>query len=372
MEPAKIDWETINSVFVKDELFEHINAPQWVDFSAPDEPIDDDAWFCRPDCNHPKTIEDFLQGTSPSKLQRSPTLPEILPLGDRNTRDAKLKRRGLAQPLFSSAKYSNDDRFVEDGENQNPNFPTTPSHQYNSWKAAIKSSTEKKRIDNSSQKQERPHLRRTPSARNLFGGRDILSQITDFCNDLKKLAMRAKESENAERGYGKKSPVVAKKWKGKECDGENIGELDVREKERKPLLEVNKEKCEIVEKSNVKEKLRRKKAEEAENIPISLDVKNVNGKEGDVLSQIRICPPSPQCFTVGRAPSKATPLKASRSRPLERRILGELDCCNTELPKEEAADNNNCGRTASIVAEREPRTLDVFWFLKPCTLSSYS
>ncbi|KAG5540809.1 hypothetical protein RHGRI_020893 [Rhododendron griersonianum] len=144
----------------------------------------------------------------------------------------------------------------------------------------------------------------------------FLSQITDFCNDLKKLATRAKESENAKWGYGKKSQVVVKKWKEKECDGENIGELDVREKERKPLLEVNKEKCEIVEKSNVKEKLRRKKrAEEAKNIPISLDVKNVNGKEGDVLLPIRTCPPSPQYFSAGHAPSKATPLKASRSRP---------------------------------------------------------
>ncbi|XP_058222849.1 hydroxymethylglutaryl-CoA synthase-like [Rhododendron vialii] len=58
-----------------------------------------------------------------------------------------------------------------------------------------------------------------------------------------------------------------------------------------------------------------RRAEEAENIPISLDAKNVNGKEGDILSQIRTCPPSPQCFSVGRAPSKATPLKASRFRP---------------------------------------------------------
>ncbi|KAG5557131.1 hypothetical protein RHGRI_007412 [Rhododendron griersonianum] len=66
------------------------------------------------------------------------------------------------------------------------------------------------------------------------------SLITDFCNDLQKLATRVKESEIAERGNGKKR------------------ELDVREKEWKPLLEVNKEKCEIVEKGNVKEKLRKK------------------------------------------------------------------------------------------------------------------
>lgn len=370
MEPAKIDWETIHSVFVKDDLFEHFNAPQWVDFSAPDqESIDDDAWFCKPDCNHPNTIEDFLQRTtSPSKvIQRSP-MSEILPLGDRNKRDANLKRRGLAQPLFSSPKYSKYDRFVEDGENQNPNFPTTPSHQQTSLKAAAsKSSTEKKKHTNSfSHKDERPpHLKSTLSARNLFGGRDILSHITEFCNDLKKMAMRAKESEIVE-----KSPAVVKK--SNVCDGEGMGELDdVREKESKPLLELNKERCEMEKKSNVKEKLRRKKrADEAENIPISLDVKNVKRKEGDALSQIRTCPPSPQCFSAGRGPSKATPLKANRSRPPERGILQELDrCCNTELPKEEAANKNNRGRTPSAERE-EPRTLDVFWFLKPCTLSS--
>lgn len=122
--------------------------------------------------------------------------------------------------------------------------------------AAIKSSTEKKKHTNSfSHKEERPpHLKSTLSARNLFGGRDILSHITEFCNDLKKLATRAKESENVE-----KNPAVVKISKENECDGEGMGELDdVGEKERKPLLEVNKERCEM-EKSIVKEKLRRKK-----------------------------------------------------------------------------------------------------------------
>ncbi|KAG5566672.1 hypothetical protein RHGRI_002280 [Rhododendron griersonianum] len=59
----------------------------------------------------------------------------------------------------------------------------------------------------------------------MYGSVQMLSssklshqKITDFCNDLKKLATRAKESENAERGSGKKSPVVVKKWKEKECD----------------------------------------------------------------------------------------------------------------------------------------------------------
>jgi hypothetical protein len=48
MEPAKIDWKRIESIFVEDELYEHINAPKWVDFLATQESVDDEAWFCRP------------------------------------------------------------------------------------------------------------------------------------------------------------------------------------------------------------------------------------------------------------------------------------------------------------------------------------
>ncbi|KAI7985128.1 Lysine--tRNA ligase [Camellia lanceoleosa] len=68
MEPAKIDWKSINSVFIEDDLYEHINAPKWLYFSTPDQSVDDEAWFCRPDCNHPKTVEDFLKSTPPSKV----------------------------------------------------------------------------------------------------------------------------------------------------------------------------------------------------------------------------------------------------------------------------------------------------------------
>ncbi|PSS12006.1 RRNA biogenesis protein [Actinidia chinensis var. chinensis] len=363
MEPAKIDWATINSVFAVDDLYEHINAPKWVDFSAPDQSIDEEAWFCRPDCNHPKRVEDFLKGTPPSK--KSASVSEILPLGDRNRRDANLKRRGLVQPPLSSIKDSKCKKIVEDGENQNPNFSTSPSHPYNTMKAAIKSSTEKekKQTNNSSQQEERPHLRSTLSARNLFAGRDILSQITEFCNELKRLATREREKENAEGPSPKKE----------ECGGEKVGEVDERrgeERERKPLLEV---KSEAVEKSSGKEKQRRKKrADETENIPISLDLKSLKRKEGDGLSQIRTCPPSPQCFSAGRGSKAAVPLKASRlgPPPPERGILQELGQSNGGSRKEEPLDNNNRGRTASTVVEKEARTLDVFWFLKPCTLSS--
>lgn len=43
-----IDWKNIDSRFVRDELLENINAPQWVDFTSPDAEIDDESWFCRP------------------------------------------------------------------------------------------------------------------------------------------------------------------------------------------------------------------------------------------------------------------------------------------------------------------------------------
>lgn len=46
MEVAVIDWK--DSIFVKDDNLENINAPQWVDFSTLDESVDDEAWFCRP------------------------------------------------------------------------------------------------------------------------------------------------------------------------------------------------------------------------------------------------------------------------------------------------------------------------------------
>lgn len=102
MEPAKIDWKSVESVFVEDKLYENINAPKWVDFLTreDDDSMDDEAWFCKPgiyrlslcsrialvvffftvsdlehfffnfviDCEHPKTAEDFFRITPTSKV----------------------------------------------------------------------------------------------------------------------------------------------------------------------------------------------------------------------------------------------------------------------------------------------------------------
>lgn len=79
-----------------------------------------------------------------------------------------------------------------------------------------------------------------------------MNHITEFCNELKRLATRATERENVEKSNGNKA-------ERKESDGSNLGETDEREKERKPLLEVSKENCEATQKHNLKEKQKMKK-----------------------------------------------------------------------------------------------------------------
>ncbi|XP_021280266.1 uncharacterized protein LOC110413674 [Herrania umbratica] len=365
MEPAKIDWKRIDSRFVEDCVYEHINAPKWVDFLAVEDAIDDEAWFCRPDCKHPKTAEDFLKTTPPSKLARSANGGGSggLPLREWNQGDAKLKRRGQSQ----SSKFSKiDPTFNEDGENQNPNLSTPPNHQAKSLKAAMKSSSEKKKpIDDISQSDEMPRLKSTLSARNLFAGRDILNHITDFCNELKKLTTRARERENEEKLSEKKSQEAAVV---KEVSGQVLGELDAIEKERRPQLELGKEKLEGIENGSAKEKERKKKThDEAENIPVSLNLENVKHKGEERVLQIRTNPPSPQCFSAPHAPMKTTPSKASRSRLMERGILQELKQ-NKEMKKDDPAAKPG-GVPTNLIDGRQARALDVFWFLKPCTLS---
>lgn len=58
----------------------------------------------------------------------------------------------------------------------------------------------------------------------------------------------------------------------------------------------------------------------------------------------------------------------------ERGILQEVKQKNEDLTRTEREDNknksNNHHHGGGEVAEKEARSLDVFWFLKPCTLSS--
>ncbi|XP_022866770.1 uncharacterized protein LOC111386542 isoform X2 [Olea europaea var. sylvestris] len=362
MEVAVIDWKNIDSRFVTDEVYEHINAPQWIDFSVPDDAINDEAWFCRPSCNHPKTVEDFFKErdrtpTSISKLQRSASVSEVLPFGDKNKRDATLKKRGVNQPFISpNTKYN---RNFDDSENQDPNFSTPSNRKGHGMKEGIKSSAERKKLtdDIITTKNQAPRLKSTLSARNLFSGGDLLNKVAEFCNELKKLATRGKDgAEDVNGGNAENSP-----------------DLDDKEKERKPLLQLNLVKSEATVKSNSKEKQRRKKRnDDAENTPLSVDVKNIKRKEEESLLQIRTSPPTPQCFSASRGPTKATPKSyRSKPQPQERGILQELKPINKEDKSDELRDKNNHGRdVAAAIAEKEARSLDVFWFLKPCTNSS--
>lgn len=372
MEPAKINWKTVESIFIKDDIYEHINAPQWTDFTASDESVDDDAWFCRPDCKHPKTAEDFIRTTTASKL---PSSVKVSP-SDWKQRDANLKRRGYNQSsTLSDGNKKSVLKFKEDTENQNPNFTTTPSNQ-NTTKRAVKSSTEKKiQIDNLTtdpKRMDQPkQLKSTLSARNLFGGRDILSQVSEFCNELKRLAARAK-------GRGNNS-IDVKKDTEKEYFTEAVEDLNEQEKERKPLLAVaidnkkGKEKplLEVaMDNRSGKEKQRKKRGDNQENTPMPSHFENVKSKRESLL-QIRTCPPSPQCFSAAHEPTKTTPLKASMFKLTEKESLQEWQQIKKGMREESRNNKGNDGQqNASTGAGREPRPLDVLWFLKPCTFSS--
>ncbi|GAU12672.1 hypothetical protein TSUD_121640 [Trifolium subterraneum] len=356
MEPAKIDWKNLEWNFTVDELYEHLNAPKFVDFLSlnhNNNNNDDEAWFCKPDCNHPKTAEDFLRSPSPFKARSPFYLSENLPSGDQNRRDGKIKRR--VPPLSSSTPQDDKFRFNLDSENQNPNLGTP---QFKSMKSLIKSSEEKKKlVDETLQDNNKavPSLKSTLSAKNLFSRRPILNQITEFCNELKKLALRAREREDAEN----LNPVESKE------------EIVVHEKtppvkalaERKPLLEMSK--AERSEGMSVKGKLNiKKRADEAENMPMTLDLENVRQKRENSLQQIRTNPPSPQCFSAGL--NKPNPSKGSKSRLMERGILEEV-VQNKEVAKDSQAQNS---KSITIIDGRETKALDMFWFFKPCTTMS--
>jgi hypothetical protein len=47
MDCLQIDWADVarEDAFVRDEFYESIQAPKWIDFTAPLEPVDDHEWF---------------------------------------------------------------------------------------------------------------------------------------------------------------------------------------------------------------------------------------------------------------------------------------------------------------------------------------
>lgn len=116
----------------------------------------------------------------------------------------------------------------EDTENKNPNFTATNFDGGTTnklKKPLLEERNDSKECDVRSDR--RSKLKSTFSAQNLLGGREIMSQITGFCSELKRLATRKGASK---KGGGADPNVVL---------GElNLKEKTVRRKERAPLLVV--------------------------------------------------------------------------------------------------------------------------------------
>ncbi|KAL0925943.1 hypothetical protein M5K25_004320 [Dendrobium thyrsiflorum] len=432
MEQTEIDWKNIVSDYELDEAYEGINAPKWIDFSAPDAAVDDVAWFCRPDCRHPITYEDFDRWNPSPKVQlcfflsdslfsahNSSSLSLHCPLrisGEaveiqfrRHSswrpeqqsevrskfekkqsrfnldalvwsvhRNASLKKRGGIVSFFPSpSKHKLNSRKVgEDLENQNPNMKTTPlmmkekKLKVAAKKEPIKSSAEKKGAVAEEEMRETqrkispplPRLKSTFSARNLFSGKDILSQISEFCHELKKLAA-GKDSAAINEEEKKDRMRKMLEEDGKAASKENA-------EEEKALF------------STIKTTSLKKKCK------LAVKFEGNEEKKSKILKEARARPPTPQRFpspsshhhqlksskafanSISSSSSPLSKIPKSKS-PQERGALQELDQRREKkklelIPKSE----EECNRASVVSEAEEESTVDLFWFLKSCTYLS--
>ncbi|KAE9585292.1 hypothetical protein Lal_00017942 [Lupinus albus] len=244
MEPENIDWDNIDSTFVLDDAYENFNAPKWVDLSSNKLlDVDDEAWFCTHDCKHPKTAEDFLKSTAirntKGKILRFASFSEILPFRDRHRRQNSSAEESSYVKLSEKSRRPNcSGNSNEDNENKNPNFssPNQKGITMKPKKPLTRSESKiPKQLNGCSKeypvKSDRK-LKSTFSAQNLLGGREILSQISGFCSELKRLARTRK-------GYYKKEET-GKSSSGSSDVSEELKKEEVVVKERVPLLKVKK------------------------------------------------------------------------------------------------------------------------------------
>ena len=146
------------------------------------------------------------------------------------SRDGNLKRRGGIAALLSSSSFREalkakltSMKFSEDLENQDPNLcnknAITPPASCSKampkiLKEGIKSSSEKNKEEVGEEwgrKKLAPRLRSTLSARNLFAGKDILGQISEFCQEIKKLIVMKEGSSAAQEEVKKEELGVVEK-----------------------------------------------------------------------------------------------------------------------------------------------------------------
>uniref|UniRef100_A0ACD5TV73 Uncharacterized protein n=1 Tax=Avena sativa TaxID=4498 RepID=A0ACD5TV73_AVESA len=386
MEPKDIDWSRVVSRYVRDETYEGIQAPRWVDLDDPDAvAVDDKAWFCRPDCRHARKAEDFVRQTPSPKGKLLRSVSAMLPFGERDTnlRDGdnnNLKRRGGvpgggATAAFASPtkpKAAPRKRFQDDAENQDPALTTPPPGASRPpfgaprWaknaKEAIKSSAEKRPGNAEREALLGKHvpprqLKSTLSARNLFSGKDILGQITDFYNELKRMA-----------GGGGSQPVseAMEEMSSIPINGSDVVEnVDCSSVSGGPVPPEAVKKVarqETVEKSP--SPLKGKK--------IGLKVEAGKQRSPSVLREVKATPPTPQRFpspSVNRVKNVKAAGMATSSSPLKKSLKDKVtpnkDQENSRDAKRQPFGVKDMNNTRACDAEES--SSGVFWFLKPCT-----
>lgn len=325
-------------------------------------------------------ITTSTSGSSSKMMFRSASVSKLIGLGDWTSREGNLKKRGAV------AQSSTPSATDECGENPDPNVQT-PTCLTKSVKAAIKSSAEKKWQDDNYteimlRSNEKPRLKSTLSARDLFGGREIISKVSEFCNELKRMARRAKQEDAGANLLNIKSGSATELLKN---DVMVLGEkLDEEVKVCEPLIEVGREKHDeekakerkpllVVSSGKSKMKRKNRRVDDAENIaPSRLDLNVIKGEDQKALLQIRTSPPTPQCFSAARDQSNTTPPpKAPKSRLKEEKILEDVK--KNKLLSEELEENRsrtNASPSTTGRKRRDASPFDVLWFFKPCTLAS--
>ncbi|KAF8718210.1 hypothetical protein HU200_025701 [Digitaria exilis] len=339
------------------------------------------------DCRHPKTAEDFLK-LSPSpkgKLLRS--VSAMLPFGERdvnatNLRDGNnnLKWRGGAGgavPTFTPAKPKTapKKRFQEDSENQDPALATPPPRQApfrpplgaprwnKNAKDAIKSSAEKRPVNAEKEALLNKHvpprqLKSTLSARNLFSGKDILGQISDFYDELKRMV-----------GTGGSQPV---KDTQEEHSSNPMNGSDAAEKVTCDAGISDPISSETVKKVARPETVQ-KSPSPMKGKKVGLKVEAGKQRSPSVLKEVKATPPTPQRFpypsqkpiknvrTGGMsAAASPSPLK----KPLKDKGTPSKDL---ESKKDAARQPFGVKDMNNTACDAEGSSSSMFWFLKPCT-----
>ncbi|KAK3148235.1 hypothetical protein QOZ80_3BG0292450 [Eleusine coracana subsp. coracana] len=393
MEPKDIDWSRVVSRYVRDETYEGIVAPRWADLAdhnAGRADVDDEAWFCRPDCRHPKTAEDFFK-LSPSpkgKLLRS--VSAMLPFAERDANASNLREGnynakwrgggpGGAVAAFASPKPKPVPKkrvFREDSENQDPALATPPppasgrppfgaTRWAKNAKEAIKSSAEK-RPDNAEKeallsKNTAPRqLKSTLSARNLFSGKDILGQISEFYDELKRMVGGAGNRSVTDT----QEEISLSPMKGNDVEEKVSSDDGIRAPVQSPIV-----------KGLARQETVKKSPSPIKGKKVGLKVEAGKQRSPSVLKEVKATPPTPQRFpspSANRMKNVKAGGMATAGSPLQKplKMTPEKGTPSKDPEKKRDATRQPFGvkdMNNPKACDAEGTSSSMFWFLKPCT-----